>query len=101
MDQLIVLLPLLGVFLNGTSSAIYGSVGELIDDEKHSRAFGLMYTLGSICGLVAPLAYGLLADYAGVPVTMTVVALVVLLTLPLCLVLGPALDASNAARPAE
>ena len=95
------LLPLLGVFLNGTSSAIYGSVGELIDDEKHSRAFGLMYTLGSICGLVAPLAYGLLADYAGVPVTMTVVALVVLLTLPLCLVLGPALDASNAARPAE
>jgi fucose permease len=95
------LLPVLGVFLNGTSSAIYGSVGELIDDDKHSRAFGLLYTLGSICGLVAPLAYGLLADFAGVAVTMTVIGIVVLFTLPLCFVLGPALDATEAAKPAE
>src|SRR3546814_3503129 len=61
------LLPVLGVFLNGTSSAIYGSVGELIDDDKHSRAFGLMYTLGSACGLIAPLAFGILADRSCIP----------------------------------
>jgi MFS family permease len=95
------LLPVLGVFLNGTSSAIYGSVGELIDDDKHSRAFGLMYTLGSACGLIAPLGFGLLADYSGIPVTMVVLSVVVLLTLPLCLVLGPALTAVDGARPAE
>jgi MFS transporter, FSR family, fosmidomycin resistance protein len=95
------LLPILGIFLNGTSSAIYGSVGELIDDDKHSRAFGLMYTLGSACGLVAPLAFGLLADHAGIPVTMVVLATMVLLTLPLCLVLGPALTTVDGARPAE
>ncbi len=95
------LLPILGVFLNGTSSAIYGSVGELIDDDKHSRAFGLMYTLGSACGLIAPLAYGLLADSIGIPVTMTILAGVVLLTLPLCLVLGPALSYANRPQPAE
>ena len=95
------LLPVLGVFLNGTSSAIYGSVGELIDDDKHSRAFGLMYTLGSACGLVAPLAFGLLADAAGIPVTMATLSVMVLLTLPLCLVLGPALTVVDAARPAE
>lgn len=95
------LLPILGIFLNGTSSAIYGSVGELIDDDKHSRAFGLMYTLGSACGLIAPLAYGVLADVLGIPVTMAVLAGVVLLTLPLCLILGPALSMTNRPHPAE
>ena len=83
------------------SSAIYGSVGELIDDDKHSRAFGLMYTLGSACGLIAPLAYGVLADGIGIPVTMMIMAAVVLLTLPLCLVLGPALSFANRPQPAE
>lgn len=85
------LLPLLGVFLNGTSSIIYGSVGNLIEDDKLARAYGLIYTLGSVCGLVAPLAYGLLADWADIDTTMTIIGTVVLLTLPLCLVLGPAL----------
>ena len=95
------LLPFLGVVLNGTSSAIYGSVGELIDDEKHSRAFGLMYTLGSACGLVAPLIFGVLADTIGIPVTMMILAGFVMLTLPLCLILGPALQSTVTARPAE
>jgi len=95
------LLPILGVFLNGTSSAIYGSVGELIEDDKHSRAFGLMYTLGSACGLAAPLIYGILADVIGIPMTMTILAGVVMLTLPLCLILGPALSMTNDAHPAE
>jgi MFS family permease len=95
------LLPVLGVFLNGTSSAIYGSVGDLFEDNRHSRAFGLMYTLGSVCGLVAPLAYGMLADYAGITVTMAIVGGVVLLTLPLCFILAPALNETRAARPAE
>ncbi|MEM9684177.1 MAG: MFS transporter, partial [Pseudomonadota bacterium] len=95
------LLPFVGVVLNGTSSAIYGSVGELIDDEKHSRAFGLMYTLGSACGLVAPLIFGVLADTIGIPVTMMILAGFVMLTLPLCLILGPALQATIDARPAE
>jgi FSR family fosmidomycin resistance protein-like MFS transporter len=95
------LLPILGIFLNGTSSAIYGSVGELIEDDKHSRAFGLMYTLGSACGLIAPLAYGVLADVIGIPLTMAILAGVVMLTLPLCLILGPALTMTNQAHPAE
>ena len=95
------LLPVVGVFLNGTSSVIYGSVGDLIEDDKHSRAFGLLYTLGSTCGLIAPLAYGALADWAGIGTTMTVIGCVVLLTLPLCLILGPALSGLRALKPAE
>ena len=78
------LLPFLGIFLNGTSSAIYGTVPDLIEGERHSRAYGLIYTLGSICGLIAPLAYGYLADVSSITTTMYVVAGAVLLTVPLC-----------------
>lgn len=85
------LLPLLGVFLNGTSSAIYGTVPDLIEGEKYSRAYGLIYTLGSTCGLFAPLLYGLLADYSSVTTTLVVVSGVVLLTVPLCGTLANAL----------
>ena len=85
------LLPLLGVFLNGTSSAIYGSVADFIEGEKHSRAYALIYTLGSACGLFAPLLYGLLADMSGITTALAVVSIVVLLTVPLCGILATAL----------
>ncbi len=60
-----------------------------------------MYTLGSACGLIAPLAFGFIADTSGIPVTMVVLSVVVLLTLPLCLVLGPALSAVDTPHAAE
>ena len=90
------LLPLLGVFLNGTSSAIYGTVPDLIEDEKHSRAYGLIYTLASACGFLTPLLYGLLADYSSVATTLVVVSGVVLLTVPLCGTLANALRTAKA-----
>jgi FSR family fosmidomycin resistance protein-like MFS transporter len=90
------LLPILGVFLNGTSSAIYGTVPDLIEGEKHSRAYGLIYTLGSVCGLIAPLAYGYLADVTSVTTTMLTAAAVVLLTVPLCAPLALSLEEARA-----
>jgi FSR family fosmidomycin resistance protein-like MFS transporter len=94
-----VLLPFLGVVLNGTSSAVYGTVGDLIADGRHSRAYGLIYTLGSTCGIVAPLAYGLLADSLGIDRSLTLAALLVLLTLPLCAILSPCLRNARHATP--
>ena len=78
------LLPLLGVFLNGTSSAIYGTVSDLADSNKHSRVFGIIYTLGSVCGIIAPFLYGILADRFDIETVMVVAALTILLTVPLC-----------------
>jgi MFS family permease len=77
-----VLLPLVGVALNGTSSALYGTVGDVVDQDKASRAFGLFYTLGSACGVIAPLAYGLIADRIGVPATVAAIGGVTLVCLP-------------------
>ena len=87
------LLPLIGVALNGTSSVLYATIGDLVEPAKLPRAFGLFYTLGSTCGLVAPLLLGALGDSIGVADAMIVTALLAFLTLPACLVLRPALRA--------
>ena len=86
------LLPLIGVVLNGTSSALYATIGDLVEPEKLPRAFGLFYTLGSTCGLIAPLLLGALGDKIGVADAMIVTALLAFLTLPACMVLRPALQ---------
>ena len=81
----LVLLPILGVALNGTSSVLYGTVAELVVPERRSRSYGLFYTIGIGSGAIAPPAYGLLSDWAGVPVTLSVLAGVVFVTIPLAI----------------
>jgi MFS family permease len=85
-----VLLPL-GVALNGTSSALYATVADLVTPERRARAYGLYYTLIVSASAVAPLAYGALGDAVGILATLIVTSAVVLLTVPLCLVLRGAL----------
>ncbi|HUP95140.1 MAG TPA: MFS transporter [Burkholderiales bacterium] len=90
-----ILLPLLGVALQGTSSVLYATIGDLVDKDRLSRTFGLFYTLGSLCGIAAPLGYGLLGDIAGVETAIAVVGIAVLMTLPLTAMLRPAIGAAK------
>jgi MFS family permease len=78
-----VLLPVLGIMLNGTSSVLYGSVPELVDAAERRRAFAIFYTGTIGSGAVSPVLYGLFSDAIGVAYMMIVIAGVVLLTLPL------------------
>ncbi len=87
----LVLLPIIGVALNGTSSVLYGSVPDLVTAERRSRAFSVFYTGTIGAGALAPAIYGVIGDAVGVSTTLLVVAAVVLLTLPLSLVLRPVL----------
>jgi FSR family fosmidomycin resistance protein-like MFS transporter len=89
------LLPLVGVVLQGTSSVLYATIGDLVDKERLPRVFGLFYTIGSLCGIAAPLGYGLLGDRFGVESSIAVIGIAVLLTLPLCLALRPAIGVSR------
>jgi MFS family permease len=93
---LAVLLPL-GVALNGTSSALYATVADLVLPERRARAYGLYYTLIVAASAAAPLVYGALGDAVGIPVTLLVTSAVVLLTVPLCLVLRATLVSAEAA----
>jgi len=91
LEGAMVLLPVVGVALNGTSSVLYGSVPDLVAPEKRARAFGVFYTGTIGAGAVSPALYGLLGDAVGVPSALMVVAAFVLVTLPLTLMLRPAL----------
>ena len=90
----LILLPLLGMMLNGTSSVLYGTVPELVPAKRIERAFALFYTgiLGS--SALAPVLYGRLGDSAG-PVWATAAAAVTALAVvPLMLVLSPRMTRS-------
>lgn len=86
------LLPVLGVALNGTSSALYGTVPELVEPQRRPRVFGLFYTIGIGAGALAPPLFGILSDAAGVPATFSVLAALILLTLPIAHLLRPVVE---------
>jgi FSR family fosmidomycin resistance protein-like MFS transporter len=87
----LVLLPLIGIALNGTSSVLYGSVPSLVVPQWRTRALSIFYTGTIGSGAIAPALYGLVGDAFGVWKALTVVAVMVLFTLPLAALLRPAL----------
>ncbi len=91
LEAALLLLPVIGAALNGTSSVLYGSVPDVVRLERRARAFSVFYTGTIGLGALAPVLYGVLGDAIGVPTALIVVAAIVLLTLPLSLVLKPAL----------
>ncbi|NWF93442.1 MAG: MFS transporter [Syntrophaceae bacterium] len=78
-----ILLPFVGIVLNGTSSVLYATVAEIVAPAARSRGYGLYYAITLGCGAVSPMLYGLLTDSLGLSVTIVTTALMVLLTLPL------------------
>ena len=93
LEAALVLLPVVGVALNGTSSVLYGSVPDLVEPAWRQRAFSIFYTGTIGAGAVSPAIYGLLGDAVGVPTALLIVAAVVLVTLPITLMLRPVLVA--------
>jgi len=93
LEGALMLLPGVGIALNGTSSVLYGSVPDLVDSRWSQRAFSIFYTGTIGAGAVSPAIYGLLGDAVGIPTALFVVATVVLVTLPITLVLRPVLGA--------
>jgi FSR family fosmidomycin resistance protein-like MFS transporter len=90
LEAALIVLPILGIALNGTSSVLYGSVPALVAPEKRTRAFGQFYTGTIGAGAIAPILYGFISDRIGLGGGVMVVAAMVMLTLPLAFVLRPA-----------
>ena len=79
----LVLLPVLGAALNGTSSVLYGSVADFVSPERRARAFGLFYTLGVAAGAASPSIFGVVSDLTGVTTTIAIIGAGALTTIPL------------------
>ncbi len=83
----LILLPLLGLVLNGTSSVLYGTVPELAPRGDTGQAFAVFYTAVIGSGALAPIAYGALGDHAGQSLGVLASGLTALSTIPLILAL--------------
>lgn len=89
----LIVLPLLGVVLNGTSSVLYGTVSEFVAPERQARAFGLFYTLGSVAGAIGPTLYGIISDTLGLKIAFGILGAMIFATLPLAHLLRRSLAA--------
>lgn len=87
----VLLLPFLGALLNGTSSALYGTVPELARPDRAEQAFALFYTGTIGSGALSPVLYGVLGDVFGAHWAISATALAALATCPLILILAPRL----------
>jgi MFS family permease len=83
----LVLLPMLGIVLNGTSSVLYGTVPELSDGDT-GRAFAVFYTSVIGAGGIAPIVYGAVADHSSRTIAILASAATAMLIVPLVLTLG-------------
>lgn len=89
----LVLLPLVGLMLNGTSSVLYGTIPEFVRIEKRTHAFAVFYTGGSVAGASSPFLFGLLGDFIGLVPALVGVGALALLTVPMVWALRPAFRA--------
>jgi MFS transporter, FSR family, fosmidomycin resistance protein len=86
----LVLLPAVGLVLNGTSSVLYGTVPEFVSPERRTHAFAVFYTGGSVAGASGPILAGLLGDATSLSFALTVVSCMALTTVPMAWALRPA-----------
>lgn len=84
-------LPLLGIALNGTSSVLYATIGDVVDSDRLPRVFGFFYTINSVCGLIVPLVFGAIGDAFGIATSIAICGVLAFATLPLCFTLARAL----------
>jgi len=90
LDFALLLLPAVGLMLNGTSSVLYGTIPEFVSPERRTKAFAVFYTGGSVAGATGPLLFGLLGDVVGLTTALVAVACVALTTVPMVWALRPA-----------
>jgi MFS transporter, FSR family, fosmidomycin resistance protein len=83
----LLLLPVLGIFLNGTSSVLYATVADLVAPEARARGYGLFYMLYQGSGMIAPVLYGWLSDAAGLPSAMILLGFLTMGAAPLAVLM--------------
>ncbi len=74
-------LPLAGLVVQGSSTIYYGAVADLVDDNKSSRAYSLIYTLSSASNVAGPFCMGVLADLLSLNAVMWALIVITGLTM--------------------
>ena len=95
LSGLMVMLPVLGLVLNGTSSVLYGAVPDLAGTRKREQAFAVFYTGTIGGGALAPVVFGGVGDALSIPVAVMVLAGVLMMTLPLAWVVRRGIETAG------
>lgn len=86
-----ILLPFVGVVLQGSTSITYGMVDDLVHPDRTPRGYALVYAASSFAGVAGPLGFGLVADSTEIGAAiMAMVAVAALAILPGVLLRVPA-----------
>ena len=78
----LVLLPFVGLVLNGVTTVIYGSVPNYAAPERRTHLLSVFYTISIGAAAVSPPAAGFLSDLIGIPGTVAIVSALTLATIP-------------------
>lgn len=78
-----VLLPALGMVLQGSSSVTYGTITDLFHRDRQSRGFAVIYSVSSAASIAGPIIFGLVGDRFGISASILAMAIATLLSLPL------------------
>ena len=81
------LVILIGIGLNGTSSVLYATVAEFVPAGRRARFYGFFYTTNEVGTVIAPLAYGFVADLFSLRTTMLAMGVATAAILPASLTL--------------
>lgn len=76
----LLLLPLVGMAVQGSSTVTYGAISDFVHRDRQSRGFALIYAISGLSAVVGPLVFGSLADRFGVDVSLALLALLTSLT---------------------
>ena len=87
LEPTLVLLPVLGIALNGVTTVIYGSVPAYAPPERRTQALSVFYTLSIGSAALSPPLSGLLGDLIGIANSIVVVSFLTLGTIPLAFAL--------------
>jgi MFS family permease len=87
LNLVLVVLPLLGIALNGVTTAIYGSVPNYAKPERRTHALSVFYTVTIGSAALSPPLSGLVGDLIGISSAIIVVSLLTLANIPLAFAL--------------
>jgi MFS family permease len=78
----LIILPFVGLVLNGVTTVIYGSVPNYAAPERRTHLLSVFYTIAIGAAAVSPPVAGFLSDAIGIPGTVIIVSTLTLATIP-------------------
>jgi MFS family permease len=78
---ILVVLPLIGIAVQGSSTVTYGALSDFVERERQSRGYAIMYSLSGLSAVLGPILFGSLADLYGVDMSLSILAAMTSVTL--------------------